>query len=300
MNLDLGSDILKEASGIDDFSKKSSKLDFHVHALEEEMKKIEAFKPIERLKEESRRGGGIAVEEFTLVRNYGEGEGRVNASNDFMEKKNWMSSVQLCTPVSRNQDSVFHLRSRFLIGEGSGRGNQNYQFRKEGGAFWPFEKQPRVNVVKEKQGTAAVDGLTLAVPEAEVASNDWTVKCDYGFAKAKLQQPHEQEQQKKQRRCWSPELHKIFVDALHQLGGAQTATPKQIRELMKVEGLTNDEVKSHLQKYRIHIKRVVEPASSAGPSQFAVSGSPQGPLHGGKAAKGGSAGSVEDDGDDKS
>lgn len=25
------------------------------------------------------------------------------------------------------------------------------------------------------------------------------------------------------------------------------ATPKQIRELMKVEGLTNDEVKSHLQ-----------------------------------------------------
>lgn len=25
------------------------------------------------------------------------------------------------------------------------------------------------------------------------------------------------------------------------------ATPKQIRELMRVEGLTNDEVKSHLQ-----------------------------------------------------
>lgn len=25
------------------------------------------------------------------------------------------------------------------------------------------------------------------------------------------------------------------------------ATPKQIRELMKVDGLTNDEVKSHLQ-----------------------------------------------------
>jgi hypothetical protein len=27
------------------------------------------------------------------------------------------------------------------------------------------------------------------------------------------------------------------------------ATPKQIRELMKVDGLTNDEVKSHLQVY---------------------------------------------------
>jgi hypothetical protein len=28
---------------------------------------------------------------------------------------------------------------------------------------------------------------------------------------------------------------------------AKVATPKQIRELMKVDGLTNDEVKSHLQ-----------------------------------------------------
>lgn len=79
----------------------------------------------------------------------------------------------------------------------------------------PFKK-PAI-VVNEKQGTAPVEGLSLAVPEAEVASND------YGFAKEKLQQPHQQEQlQKKQRRCWSPELHKIFVDALHQLGGAQS------------------------------------------------------------------------------
>jgi SHAQKYF class myb-like DNA-binding protein len=52
---------------------------------------------------------------------------------------------------------------------------------------------------------------------------------------------------RKQRRCWSPELHRRFVNALNQLGGSQVATPKQIRELMKVDGLTNDEVKSHLQ-----------------------------------------------------
>ncbi|KAJ7565843.1 hypothetical protein O6H91_02G077300 [Diphasiastrum complanatum] len=74
--------------------------------------------------------------------------------------------------------------------------------------------------------------------------------------------------QRKARRCWSPELHRRFLSALEQLGGSQVATPKQIRELMKVDGLTNDEVKSHLQKYRLHTRRpspVLHPAASPSP-----------------------------------
>ncbi|PIA63553.1 hypothetical protein AQUCO_00201118v1 [Aquilegia coerulea] len=63
------------------------------------------------------------------------------------------------------------------------------------------------------------------------------------------------ESHKKARRSWSNELHKKFLNALQQLGGSYVATPKQIRELMKVDGLTNDEVKSHLQKYRLHTRR---------------------------------------------
>ncbi|EFH67779.1 myb family transcription factor [Arabidopsis lyrata subsp. lyrata] len=71
------------------------------------------------------------------------------------------------------------------------------------------------------------------------------------------QQPAFLQQQalRKQRRCWNPELHRRFVDALQQLGGPGVATPKQIREHMQEEGLTNDEVKSHLQKYRLHIRK---------------------------------------------
>ncbi|KAG9158701.1 hypothetical protein Leryth_023483 [Lithospermum erythrorhizon] len=61
--------------------------------------------------------------------------------------------------------------------------------------------------------------------------------------------------QRKYRRSWSPELHKKFLIALQQLGGSDVATPKQIKELMLVDGLTNDEVKSHLQKYRLHTRR---------------------------------------------
>lgn len=69
---------------------------------------------------------------------------------------------------------------------------------------------------------------------------------------------------RKARRCWSPDLHRRFVNALQMLGGSQVATPKQIRELMKVEGLTNDEVKSHLQKYRLHTRRPSPSPQSAG------------------------------------
>ncbi|KAL3621181.1 hypothetical protein CASFOL_036093 [Castilleja foliolosa] len=90
---------------------------------------------------------------------------------------------------------------------------------------------------------------------------------------------------RKQRRCWSPELHRQFINALQQLGGPQAATPKQIRELMQVDGLTNDEVKSHLQKFRLHTRR----NTSNSNSQFIgllmaekqcneSSGSPEGPL----------------------
>uniref|UniRef100_A0A7N0TAY8 HTH myb-type domain-containing protein n=1 Tax=Kalanchoe fedtschenkoi TaxID=63787 RepID=A0A7N0TAY8_KALFE len=83
-------------------------------------------------------------------------------------------------------------------------------------------------------------------------------------------QPH-----RKARRCWSPDLHRRFVNALQMLGGSQVATPKQIRELMKVDGLTNDEVKSHLQKYRLHTRRPSpspQPAAGGPAAQLVVLG----------------------------
>ncbi|KAF0888368.1 hypothetical protein E2562_014190 [Oryza meyeriana var. granulata] len=103
-------------------------------------------------------------------------------------------------------------------------------------------------------------------------------------------QAQQQQQARKSRRCWSPELHRQFVAALQQLGGPQVATPKQIREVMKVDGLTNDEVKSHLQKYRLHNRKSpgTSPASHSivlvgdlwAPQEVSCSqsGSPQGPL----------------------
>ncbi|XP_059276496.1 two-component response regulator ARR12-like [Lycium ferocissimum] len=61
--------------------------------------------------------------------------------------------------------------------------------------------------------------------------------------------------QKKPRVVWSIDLHKKFVTAVHQLG-LEKAVPKRILDLMNVEGLTRENVASHLQKYRLFLKRI--------------------------------------------
>ncbi|CAJ2674335.1 unnamed protein product [Trifolium pratense] len=60
---------------------------------------------------------------------------------------------------------------------------------------------------------------------------------------------------KKPRVVWSVELHQQFVSAVNQLG-LDKAVPKKILELMNVPGLTRENVASHLQKFRLYLKRL--------------------------------------------
>ncbi|KAM0854965.1 hypothetical protein ACQ4PT_050081 [Festuca glaucescens] len=141
------------------------------------------------------------------------------------------------------------------------------------------------------------EAATMAVPDLSLSSPAIDVPCPAApsaNSSAVTDAGEQQRQQsRKARRCWSPELHRRFVAALQRLGGPHGATPKQIRDMMKVDGLTNDEVKSHLQKYRLHTRRTSDSdrqQQSAGvwppPEQYTTSqhstsqsGSPQGPLH---------------------
>ncbi|KAF8395750.1 hypothetical protein HHK36_019701 [Tetracentron sinense] len=68
---------------------------------------------------------------------------------------------------------------------------------------------------------------------------------------------------KRPRLVWTPQLHKRFVDAVAHLG-IKNAVPKTIMQLMSVDGLTRENVASHLQKYRLYLKRM-QGLSGGGP-----------------------------------
>jgi len=77
---------------------------------------------------------------------------------------------------------------------------------------------------------------------------------------------------KKPRVVWSVELHRKFVAAVNQLG-IDKAVPKRILELMNVEKLTRENVASHLQKYRLYLKRLSAVASHQASIVAALGGS---------------------------
>ncbi|KAK1364365.1 hypothetical protein POM88_039926 [Heracleum sosnowskyi] len=62
-------------------------------------------------------------------------------------------------------------------------------------------------------------------------------------------------QLRKPRRRWTEDLNYRFIMAIENLGGAFVATPKQIQQWMGVADLTYNEIQSHLQQHRMHIRR---------------------------------------------
>ncbi|KAJ6736673.1 TRANSCRIPTION FACTOR HHO5 [Salix viminalis] len=270
---------LKEVSRVKDGSQKLPNLDDYVKRLEDERRKIDAFKrelplcmlllneAIIRLKEEAMQ----CKELNALVPLKG------GSNEDGSDKKNWMSSVQLWNTNKninldcKNQDTRSEPKQRGEEDDDRSTCENPIQLGNHGnkeGASLPFKTLSgfvRSKKKEEKEVVSQVTGLSLmtTVPE----SCNFMSKSNNCGNQMKIQSKSQQQQQhayRKQRRCWSPELHRLFVDALQQLGGYRVATPKQIREFMQVDGLTNDEVKSHLQKYRLHLRKV--PGSSATPA----------------------------------
>lgn len=74
-----------------------------------------------------------------------------------------------------------------------------------GGAFQPFHKEEKA--AKATESSCKAPSLTL-VAAASSSAGELTPE------------KNQSEGQRKQRRCWSQDLHKRFLHALQQLGGA--------------------------------------------------------------------------------
>ncbi|XP_054825593.1 transcription factor HHO3 [Prosopis cineraria] len=157
-----------------------------------------------------------------------------NNKNSDKRKSDWLRSVQLWNPDPPTKEDL--PRKATVL-----------EVKRNGGAFQPFQREDIPGKSNNNNTSAGKSGS----PPPVVAAMSSTA----GGGSSKRSEEKDGQGQRKQRRCWSPELHKRFLQALQQLGGPDSATPKQIRELMKVDGLTNDEVKSHLQKFRLHTRR---------------------------------------------
>ena len=82
--------------------------------------------------------------------------------------------------------------------------------------------------------------------------------------------------QQKQRFVWSPELHKRFEAAVGQLG-IEAAKPQAISQLMGLPGEnapTRQNIKSHLQKYRLLMKKKAAVAEGGAPEALAAAPAP--------------------------
>lgn len=128
-------------------------------------------------------------------------------------------------------------------------------YRNRGGAFVPFKGQSSpsgvLRTVRKEDKEASltrVPSLTLMTPAAMSelgGASDSNPKSSHSYragagsgsgsgssflteqvklaSKPQVVQTQHQQQQpfRKQRRCWSIELHRRFVEAIHQLGGSQ-------------------------------------------------------------------------------
>ncbi|KAI4340859.1 hypothetical protein MLD38_025658 [Melastoma candidum] len=75
--------------------------------------------------------------------------------------------------------------------------------------------------------------------------------------KHKKKQSSQSKNPKRSKVVWTTTLHNLFLQALNQIG-LDKAVPKKILEYMGIPGLTRENVASHLQKYRIFLRRVAD------------------------------------------
>ncbi|KAK1288597.1 Protein PHR1-LIKE 1 [Acorus calamus] len=110
---------------------------------------------------------------------------------------------------------------------------------------WEFEPDQIMDIIIASDINPSMDGIHVEAQDYPVGPATLQNSSHKTLGTCGIKTMH------KARMRWTPELHELFVQAVDQLGGPDSATPKSILLKMCIPGLNIYHVKSHLQKYRL-------------------------------------------------
>jgi hypothetical protein len=189
---------------------------------------------------ESGKEEGPALEEFMPLKRRWEGSQEEEEGEDRGAKRPaWMEPSREMKDCEQEQSSV---TSAMLRWGG---------VQRPAGAFLPFlREEPRSVLSRPTPRSGSCADLSLSLGERVASPSGERLRggdSEVGSIDAGLQTPDAQiakdmglvcngtsaaagssSSSRKARRCWSPELHRRFVSALHQLGGSQSIAPPTV------------------------------------------------------------------------
>lgn len=171
--------------------------------------------------ERESQGGRPVLEEFIPLKNMNSSNAAdvTSEGNISADKANWMTSAQLWNQESQGakapqsplitssppQETDIKLGLNRMNGGGGG------------GAFLPFASKDRGSSPSGEgyPELALSSSHKEEVEEKRISPETKRDKC------SGEREPNGSQTHRKARRCWSPDLHRRFVNALHMLGGSQ-------------------------------------------------------------------------------
>ncbi|XP_074382087.1 transcription factor HHO5-like [Apium graveolens] len=268
------SDLMAHISMFENNSEKIEKLNIYAKELNAEMMKLQELgcdsplcnlvltEAIQKLQKEilwytNMRANAVTHELMSLKSGDSKETRRPEKSSD-ADKKNWMSSFKLGSInvesdttkknyVSRDR-SLEPIREDTAMLKDPNNGICT-NFKKRKNAFEPYQKPSNVvideNFNINKGQHSSVGGFGFNSCNMNFSNNHVT----------NLTYQHSLETSKKPRLSWTLDLHREFLRVVEELGGPAAATPKQIKKGMGIDSLTKNEIKSHLQKYRLMFQK---------------------------------------------
>ncbi|XP_076958136.1 two-component response regulator ARR2-like [Bidens hawaiensis] len=139
--------------------------------------------------------------------------------------------------------------------------------------IWQHVVRKRKYTWKDLEPSTSLDDGNQQQNPPEVTANSSSANEGHNSENTKRSKDEEDEDadqekddycsRKKPRVAWTPELHQQFVAAVYHIG-IDKAVPKRILDIMNVPGITRENVASHLQKFRLYLKKLAAQQSGVG------------------------------------